>query len=137
MMRKILIDIKTSEETKVDITPMLDIVFIMLIFFIVTATFVNETGFNLTPATSQNENSVNTKDNIFIQIKEDDKIFINFKNIDIHRLNANIQHHITQNPEAKVVIQAIKASKNNTLVQVIDTVREAGIYSYSLAPSSE
>ena len=130
--------IAEEEETKIDITPMLDVVFIMLIFFIVTATFINEKGIDINPPPpDQKVETKPEKGNILIAIDENNYITVKGRDVDTRRITANVQRLMSEKPDAKVIIQASKRSKNNTLVQVIDSVLAAGVDEYSLAPSSE
>jgi len=138
-MRNRFGDIAEEEETKIDITPMLDVVFIMLIFFIVTATFVNERGLDLNkpPQNNQQQETVPEKGNILIKISSNDTIFISDRQVDFRSVAPNVKRMRSENPDAKVIIQASKRSKNNTLVRVMDGVRDAGVLEPSLAPSTD
>jgi len=126
-----------EEETKIDITPMLDVVFIMLIFFIVTATFIKESGINLPSLPSPERNIVEASDSILIQILANDRVSMGNRDVDTRRITANVQRMKAESPEAKIIIQASKRSKNNTLVQVMDSVRLAGVYAPLLAQSTD
>ena len=121
-----------EEEVAIDITPMLDVVFIMLIFFIVTATFVKEAGIDVnrpdaTTATKQD------KANILIAIGPNNDIWIDKRQIDIRSVRPNIERLHAENPQGSVVIQADKESKTDTLIQVMDAARQAGVYNVSIA----
>jgi len=121
-----------EEEVAIDITPMLDEVFIMLIFFIVTATFVKEAGIDVnrpdaTTATKQD------KANILIAIGPNNDIWIDKRQIDIRSVRPNIERLHAENPQGSVVIQADKESKTDTLIQVMDAARQAGVYNVSIA----
>ena len=121
-----------EEEVAIDITPMLDVVFIMLIFFIVTATFVKEAGIDVnrpdaTTATKQD------KANILIAIGANNDIWIDKRQIDIRSVRPNIERLHAENPQGSVVIQADKESKTDTLIQVMDAARQAGVYNISIA----
>jgi len=126
-----------QEDTKIDITPMLDVVFIMLIFFIVTATFVNETGFNFDKPEVNPTPPVDAAENILISIDPNNEIYIKGRQIDIRKLTANVKYLHSENSEAVVVIQASKLSKNNTMVKVIDSVHGANIKNPVIAASIE
>jgi biopolymer transport protein ExbD len=123
---------EVEEESAIDITPMLDVVFIMLIFFIVTATFVKEAGIdvNRPDATTavKKENA-----NILIAIGPNNDIWIDKRQIDIRAVRPNIERLHAENPQGSVVIQADKESKTNTLIQVMDAARQAGVYNVSIA----
>jgi len=136
-MRNRFSDLSQEEETKIDITPMLDVVFIMLIFFIVTATFVNESGLEMNkPPVPINPDPVESK-NILISIYHNDDIYIAGRKSDFRTVTANVKRLRSESPDAAVVIQASKRSRNNTLVQVIDSIRSAGVDDSIIAPSTE
>ena len=120
------------EESEVNLTPMLDVVFIMLIFFIVTASFVKEAGIDISrpPAATAERKE---RGNILIAITENDQIWMDRRQIDPRALRANIERLYAENPQGSVVIQADKGSKNGLLVQVMDASRLAGVKSVSLA----
>ena len=120
------------EESEVNLTPMLDVVFIMLIFFIVTASFVKEAGIDISrpsAATAVRKE----RGNILIAITENDQIWIDRRQVDPRALRANIERLHAENPQGSVVIQADKDSKNGLLVQVMDASRMAGVKSVALA----
>jgi biopolymer transport protein ExbD len=121
-----------EEEDEVNLTPMLDVVFIMLIFFIVTASFVKEAGIDVTrpPAATAERKE---RGNILVAITENDQIWIDRRQVDPRALRANIERLHAENPQGSVVIQADKSSKNGLLVQVMDAARLAGVSSVSLA----
>ncbi len=129
-MRNRFGNLDDEEETKIDITPMLDVVFIMLIFFIVTATFVNETGLDFNkPEVPLNQPEKPKDDkNILISIRGNNDIYVKGRKTDFRTVTANIKRLRSENADAAVVIQASKASKNDTMVQVIDSVYAAGVY---------
>ena len=123
---------REQEESEVNLTPMLDVVFIMLIFFIVTASFVKEAGIDVTrpPAATAERKE---RGNILVAITENDQIWIDRRQVDPRALRANIERLHAENPQGSVVIQADKASKNGLLVQVMDAARLAGVKNVSLA----
>jgi biopolymer transport protein ExbD len=119
-------------EAAVDITPMLDVVFIMLIFFIVTATFVKESGIDVNRPQAATA-VVKEKANILIAIDAHNKIWVNRREVDIRSVRPNIERLKAENPKGTVVIQADKDSRNEILVQVMDASRLAGVYDIALA----
>jgi biopolymer transport protein ExbD len=121
-----------QEESEVNLTPMLDVVFIMLIFFIVTASFVKEAGIDVTrpPAATAERKE---RGNILVAITANDQIWMDRRQVDPRALRANLERLHAENPGGSVVIQADKASKNGLLVQVMDAARLAGIKSVALA----
>lgn len=124
-----------DEESDVDITPLIDVVFIMLIFFIVTASFVKETGIDVNKPDNDVVKVDNNKSNILIVIDANNAIWINQRTVDLRAVSANIQRLSAENPEGKVVIQADKESRNELLVAIMDASRQAGVYEIALAES--
>lgn len=124
-----------DQEASVDITPMLDVVFIMLIFFIVTATFVKLSGIEVDPPQASTS-VVQEKANILIAIDANNKIWINRREVDFRALRPNIERLHAENPKGSVVIQADKMSRNETLVKVMDASRKAGVYNIALAATN-
>ena len=123
---------RESESTEVNLTPMLDVVFILLIFFIVTASFINERGIPVNrPEGLQKE--VPAPDSILVEIDETDRIFIRGRNIDPRAVTANIKRLSAENPDAPVVVRPNAKSSNNALVQVLDSARAAGRFDVALA----
>lgn len=131
-MRKFLASNNTDEEAAVDITPMLDVVFIMLIFFIVTATFIKQAGIEVNQPQAQTA-VVQEKANILIAIDANNKIWINRREVDFRALRPNIERLHAENPKGSVVIQADRDSTNEALVQVMDASRRAGVYDIAIA----
>jgi biopolymer transport protein ExbD len=121
-----------DDESEVNLTPMLDVVFIMLIFFIVTASFVKEAGIDVNrpnAATAERKE----KGNILVAISEDNQIWIDRRQVDPRALRANIERMHAENPNGAVVIQADEESKNKLLVLVMDAARSAGVKNVSIA----
>ena len=123
---------RQEEESEVNLTPMLDVVFIMLIFFIVTASFVKEAGIDITrpPAATAERKE---RGNILIAITNNDQIWVDRRQVDPRALRANIERLHAENPQGSVIIQADVESKNGLLVQEMDAARLAGVSSVSLA----
>ncbi len=123
---------RKTDTSEVNLTPMLDVVFIMLIFFIVTASFVKEAGIEITrpPAATAERQE---RGNIMVAITANDQIWIDRRPVDPRFIRANIERLHAENPQGAVVIQADKDSKNGLLVQVMDAARLAGVKSVSLA----
>lgn len=131
-MRKFVFHQPQEQDASVDITPMLDVVFIMLIFFIVTATFVKLSGIEVN-APKASTSVVQEKANILIAIDPNNKVWINRREVDLRALRPNIERLHAENPKGIVVIQADKMSRNETLVKVMDASRKAGVYDIALA----
>ena len=122
----------TAEEADIDMTPMLDIVFIMLIFFIVPTSFVKETGIDVSrPQASTTERQ--ERGNILIAIKPNGDVWIAKRKVELRAVRANVERLHAENPEGTVVIIADKEAQTGTLVEVMDQVRLAGVYNVSIA----
>ena len=135
-MRKHLDDIHfDEEENEINLTPMLDVVFIMLIFFIVTASFIKEAGIDVNRPDAPMTESKPEDANILVLINANDEVWIDRRLIDPRAIRANIERMHAENPEGSVVIQANNASSNKMLVQVMDSARQAGVYNISIADS--
>lgn len=121
-----------DEAEEINMTPMLDVVFIMLIFFIVTASFVKEAGIDVNrpeAATAVKKERAN----ILVAISDKGEIWINKRQIDIRAVQANIERLKAENPQGSVVIQADKKSTTDTLIKVMDAARAAGVFDVSIA----
>ena len=125
-----------EEESNIDMTPMLDVVFIMLIFFIVTASFVKEAGIDVNRPEA---NTAVQKDraNILIAISDTGEIWINKRRVDIRSVAENIIVLRAENPQGTVVIQADKKATTEVLIKVMDASREAGVYDVSIAAQEQ
>jgi|TARA_B100001964_G_scaffold209649_1_gene243339 biopolymer transport protein ExbD len=125
--------VQAEEQQEIDLTPMLDVVFIMLIFFIVTATFVKEIGIDVnSPDKNQNVKDAD-KQSIVVQITSRDRIRIRNRDVDVRSVRANIERLHAENPEAPVVVQPHPRSTTEIMIQVMDAARQAGIYNVSIA----
>lgn len=125
-----------EDEAQIDLTPMLDVVFIMLIFFIVTASFLKEAGIEVNrpeASTSQPKDNVN----ILIAISANNEIWMDKRRIDERAVRANIERLHAENPKGAVVIQADNKSNTETVAGVLDAARQAGVYDVSLATEDD
>ena len=127
---------KAEEETDLDMTPLMDIVFIMLIFFIVTTSFTKESGIEVNRPSAQTAER-QQQGNILVAISANNEIWIDKREIDVRAVRANIERLHAENPEGAVIVQADKDSRNGMLVQVIDQIRLAGVNNVSLAATPE
>jgi len=115
-----------TEEAEINITPMLDIVFIMLIFFIVTTSFTKETG--ATIAKPEALQAVNLRNGtILIGIRPNDDIWMAKRHIELREVRQQVERAKAENPEGSVVIIADKGSRIGTVTQVMDQVKLAGV----------
>jgi len=122
----------SAEEAEVDLTPMLDVVFIMLIFFIVTASFVKESGMDINRPSAATA-TLKPRGNIMVAITPTDQIWIDKRQVDVRALRANLERLHAENPQGAVVIQADVDSKNGLLVAVLDAAKLAKIENISIA----
>jgi biopolymer transport protein ExbD len=128
--------VQAEEEAEINITPMLDIVFIMLIFFIVTATFVRETGIDVTRPDADTA-QLQQRPPILIAISEQGEIWFDKRRIDIRAVRANVERALAENPEGGVVIIADVKSETGILVEVMDEARLAGAPAVSIASEQD
>jgi biopolymer transport protein ExbD len=120
-MRRRKLALRNEEDAHVDMTPMLDIIFIMLIFFIVTTSFVKESGFLINK--SEASKSTNNKSaNIGIHIDENDIIYLNNKPVDIERLPARIEYFLANTPTDNILLRPHKDTSYQKVVSVLDQI---------------
>ena len=123
-----------SEETGIDLAPMLDFVLNLLIFFIITAVFVKEIGITVSRPNSANAEKKEAG-NIVVMIRPDGEIVIDSRVVDIRAVRANIERLHAQKPDDAVVVAADKGAHTGILVNVIDQVRQGGVQNVSIAAS--
>jgi biopolymer transport protein ExbD len=131
-----LLQAQEEEENEINLTPMLDVVFIMLIFFIVTASFIKEAGLDVNRPDAPITETKPEDANILVVITGNDELWIDRRLIDPRAVRANIERLHAENPNGSVVIQANKSSTNKMLVTVMDSARQAGVYNISIAASN-
>lgn len=122
-----------EEEADIDMTPMLDIVFIMLIFFIVTTSFAKEKGLEVQRPKDQPPQTQTKSTAVSILINETGQIYMNNRLVDIERVNANIQNYLAEVETDVAVVKAAKAAPHGIVVKVLDQAAEAGIATLSVA----
>ena len=127
------VQIEEEEESEVNLTPMLDVVFIMLIFFIVTASFVKESALDLPSKDDSDKTETNENQAILVQVDSQSRIFLQQRQIDIGGLRANLERVKAENPNASLVIQAHPESKNGRTVEIMDKAELAGIENVQFA----
>ncbi|HSN72797.1 MAG TPA: biopolymer transporter ExbD [Steroidobacteraceae bacterium] len=131
-MRRAVRSTSSAEESEIDLTPMLDVVFIMLIFFIVTAAFVKEAGIEVDRPEAITA-VPQEKANILIAIGPSDEIWIDRRPVDARAVRANIERLHAENPQGTVVIQADKEATTDTLIEVMDAARQAGVFNVAIS----
>lgn len=125
-----------EESGEIDLTPMLDVVFIMLIFFIVTASFIKETTIDVNIPQSQQNQADADDDNsaIVVVIRGNNEVWMDDRRIDIRAVRANIERLHAEKPKAPVVVKADATASAGVFVAVADAAREANVFNVSLLP---
>lgn len=125
-----------TEEADINLAPMLDIVFIMLIFFVVTTSFIREAGIDVTRPVAETAEH-NKRGNIMVAIAPNGEIWIDRRSVDIRMVRAAIERLRAENPEAAVIIQGDREAQIGLLVQVMDQVRKGGVTNVSIAATPD
>jgi len=117
---------RAESDEDVNVTPLLDIVFIMLIFFIVTSTFVKEPGVEVTrpEAVTAKERKLAS---IIVAISDQDEIWINKELVELNEVRAAVEQLRRENPKGTAVVQADAKAKTRLLVEVVTQIRATGI----------
>ncbi|AFI83726.1 ExbD/TolR family protein [Methylophaga nitratireducenticrescens] len=117
---------------EINMTPLIDMVFILLIFFIVTTSFVKETGVDVNRPSAKTAVE-KERANILISIRENDEIWMDQRQIDRRAVRANVERMYAENPEGSVIILADEEAKTGLLIEVMDQARLAGVANVSIA----
>ncbi len=125
-----------TKRADVNIAPLIDLIFLLLIFFMVTTSFVRETGIDVQRPVASTA-GLKKKGNILIGVSADGRIFMERKPIDIRTVRAHVERCLAENPEAAVIIVADKASQTGIVIRVMDQCRLAGAKNVSVAASRE
>ena len=125
-MRKIA---KEQEQggAEIDLTPMLDVVFIMLIFFIVVASFIKEAGVEVNRPDDNQPDNPEDSTSILVEVASDNQIWMENRRVDIRAVRANIKRLLADDPEAPVTIKVEKGAEAGIVVDVADAARESGV----------
>ncbi len=124
------------EEAQIDMTPMLDVTFIMLIFFITTSSFVKESGVEVLRPNAA-EAKARPEANVFVGVTADNQVYVDKRATEVGAVRQMIEVIRAETPIGAVVIQADKRSKTGTVVQVLDQVKMAGVENVSVAATVE
>lgn len=123
-----------AEEAKVDMTSLLDIVFIMLLFFIVTTSFVKTQTIDVSKATNQCQDSCEQDSQpILVSINEDSQVIFDNRIIDIEAVRANIEGQLVNSPDATLLVRVNDMALHETLIGTLDQAKQAGIQKVSVA----
>ena len=125
-----------EEENEINLTPMLDVVFIMLIFFIVTATFIKEAGIQVERPDTYTADSQDDAA-ILIAISANNEIWVDREERDPRALRGVIERLHAENPKGSIVIQADEGSTHETLVIVMEAAKAAGVANVAIASDNE
>jgi biopolymer transport protein ExbD len=118
-------ELAAEEETEINLTPMLDVVFIMLIFFIVTAVFIKEPGIDVTrPEAVTTRVPVGA---VYVAVSATDEIWIDGDQVDLPGVRLAIERLHSENPEAGLIIQADAQARNEQVIAVMDAAKAAGV----------
>ena len=131
-MRKIAKQ-QDQDGAEIDLTPMLDVVFIMLIFFIVVASFIKEAGVEVNRPDDNQPDNPEDSVSIMVKIAADNQIWMENRRVDVRAIRANIQRLLAEDPEAPVTIKVEKGAEAGVVVDVADAARESGAGSISWA----
>ena len=127
---------QTEEEPGIDLTPMLDVVFIMLIFFIVTSSFIKESGIEVKRPQADTA-AAQDKGNILIAVTADGQVWLDKQVVDVRSVRAHVERMRQEQPEGVVVVQADQDARTGLVVKVMDQARLAGVPDVVLAASTE
>jgi len=123
---------RNAGKAEINMAPLIDLVFLLLIFFMVTTSFVKETGIDVQRPTASTA-VLKEKGNILVGVDPKGRVFLERKQIDIRSVRAHIERCLAENPESSVVIVADKTSKTGVLIRVMDQCRLAGAKNVSIA----
>jgi biopolymer transport protein ExbD len=127
--------IRESQKTaEINMSPLIDLVFLLLIFFVVTTSFVKETGIDVQRPRASTA-TLKEAGNILVGISADGRVFLDSKQIDVRSVRAHIERCLAENPEGAVVIVADKQSITDMVIRVMDQCRLAGARNVSIAAS--
>ena len=125
-MRKIAKQ-QDQDGAEIDLTPLLDVVFIMLIFFIVVASFIKEAGVEVNRPDDNQPDDPEDSTSIVVEVASDNQIWMENRRVDIRAVRANIQRLLAEDPEAPVTITVEKGAEAGIVVDVADAARESGV----------
>jgi biopolymer transport protein ExbD len=128
---------EAEDKADIDLTPMLDVVFIMLIFFIVTASFIKEVGLNINIPELPDEPPPVTPDspkNILVEVTSANEIMMEGRRVDIRSVRSVIERQFAENPEAVVIVKADAKSEAGTYIAIADAAKSAKVSQVTLVP---
>ena len=127
-----------DDEAEINITPMLDIVFIMLIFFIVTTSFVKEKGLEVSrPSNTPPKEMTQDHGPIVVKINSDSLISVKGRILEPQAVQANLERERAEKPDAPLIVAAHPEADTEALVVILDAAKAVGIESVSVATQSQ
>ena len=136
-MRKIAKQ-QDQDGAEIDLTPMLDVVFIMLIFFIVVASFIKEAGIEINRPDDNQPDDPSDSSSIVVEITADNQIWMENRRVDVRAVRANIQRlSAEEGATTPVAIKVEKGAEMKPIIDVADAAREAGLFNISWSPMAD
>jgi len=126
----------SKDEPEINITPMLDIVFIMLIFFIVTTSFIRETGIEVEKPTAITTEA-RPQANVLIAIRPNDEIWMDRQQVELNEVRFEVEDARAENPESSAIIIADRGARTGLVVEVMDQVQAGGINRISISTDEQ
>ena len=123
---------RTEEETDINVTPMMDIVFIMLIFFIVTTSFVKETGIDPRRPAAETA-TAKPRANILIGVNVEGHIWMNKRHIELSQIRQLVEDAVIENPVSSAIVIADEGSPTGVVIDIMDQVRLGGVIDIAIA----
>ena len=131
-MKRIVKSSRGSESTELNMAPLIDMIFILLIFFLVAGSFVKKSGVIVTKSIAETTEE-KKKTNLIVGITRDNEIYIEGRKVDIRDVQGQMEHFLLENPEGYVVISPDKESRSEITLKVQDSCRDAGIKNLSIS----
>lgn len=135
-MKRLVSRDRGSGETQLNMAPLIDMIFILLIFFLVTTSFVKESGLEILRPIPSNTVS-KEKTNLIVQVTREGYIFVGDRSIDIQSVRSFMERYQNANPQGSVVIAGSRESMIGVVIRVLDACKLAGIKNVSVAPLAE
>ncbi len=123
-----------KKNLELNMAPLIDMVFILLIFFLVTTSFVKETGIDISRPSATTA-VAKTKSTILIGVTKDNTVHLDQREIDVRAVRVNVERSMAENPEGAVVIVADQESRTGLVITVMDACKLAGAQNVSIAAS--
>ncbi|HMV71808.1 MAG TPA: biopolymer transporter ExbD [Pseudomonadales bacterium] len=126
-----------EEDVEIDLAPLLDVVFIMLLFFIVTASFVRETGIGVAGAPAAGMDADAGESSLVLTVAHDNQIWLGARRIDVRSVRSTLERLHATRPQAGLVVRAHEDSATEVFAAIADQAREAGVYDVAITTFRE